>query len=323
MPDGERPSADLPVAEPTEVESRGTRSRGRRSVVVAVVAVIAVAALAVPIALRSSGPSPTHRDARRTTKHVSSRQARIAVGAALAATVAAPSYHASSVMDVTPAPGGGPTRGLVIAAEATINRNPPAMYALATVGGLGKIQSWTDGTRQWEQGGGNYGMTRGGAGPGRPISTFAGLVLGSLGPREGNVAMMSLASPSGYFDIADGAVTAASQVGTTSSNGVQLTEYDVTIDVAQMRTLPGMTSEQKTTAATAFAGLQQEGYARTTVRLGVDGEGYVRAAHMVWTFADGGAVVNDATYSNFGCAGTVTLPGEVAAAPPVPTCKAA
>ena len=94
------------------------------------------------------------------------------------------------------------------------------------------------------------------------------------------------------------------------------------MNVARMLALPGMTSEQKNTATTAFAGLQQEGYTHTTVRLGVDDAGYVRASHMVWTFADGGAVTDDSTFSDFGCAGTVTLPGPVAARPPVATCTA-
>ena len=45
-------------------------------------------------------------------------------------------------------------------------------------------------------------------GPGSPLSEFAGLVIGTLGRREGAIAMNSLASPTGYLDVAKEAIDA-------------------------------------------------------------------------------------------------------------------
>ena len=70
----------------------------------------------------------------------------------------------------------------------------------------GAITTRVDGTKVWETGGGNYGTSAG-----APLSGFAALVLGTLGPREGAVAMNSLASPTGYLDLAERAITAAAR----------------------------------------------------------------------------------------------------------------
>jgi hypothetical protein len=322
VPDGDRPSAErLTVAEPTEEITRDRRSAARRRLAIAVVAVLCVAALAIPIALRTSGSAPPRRKASHPTKHVNTRQARVRVGAALAATLAARNYRVHSVMTETAAPGAGQPRGIPIEAVATVNLDPQAMVATATVDGLGVITSWTDSTRQWEQGGGNYGLVANtGVGAGQPISGFSGLVVGSLGPREGAASMMSLASPSGYLIIADQAITGATQVGTTELDGSELTEYEVTLDASQLLNRPGMSSEQIKAATDALQLLKQEGYAHTTVRLGIDDAGFVRTSRTAWEFADGGAVTADATFSDFGCAGTVVLPTQSPAPPPSPTC---
>lgn len=318
MTDGVRPSAqEISVAETTEEISRRGRSASRRPLAIAVVAVLCVAAVAIPIALRASGQPGPRRKANHPTKRVDARQARVQVGAALAATLASRSYRVDSVMTET----GTQPRGITITAQATVNLDPPAMVAAGHVGGLGVITSWTDSTKQWEQGGGNYGLAAGsGIGPGQPISGFTGSVVGTLGPREGGAAMMSLSSPSGYLNIADQAITAASQTGTTTLNGSKLTEYEVTLDASQLLHQPGMSSEQIKAATDGLSYLKQEGYTRTTIRLGIDDAGYVRTAHTVYAFADGGAVVADVTYSDFGCAGTVVLPTQAPAPPPPPTC---
>jgi hypothetical protein len=322
VPDGDRPSAEpISVAESTEEIPRRRRS-ARRLLAVAVVAGLCVAAVAIPVALHTSGPAESRRKANPTTKRVNSRQARVQVGAALTATLAAGNYRVHSVMTETAPPGSAASpRGTTIDAVATVNLDPPAMVATANVGSLGVITSWTDSTRQWEQGGANYGLAANSdIGPGQPISGFSGLVVGSLGPREGAASMMSLASPSGYLIVADQAITGASQVGTTTLDGQQLTEYEVTLDAAQLLRRPGMSAEQVKAATDALRLLQQEGYAHTTVRLGIDDAGFVRTSRTVWGFADGGAVTADATLSDFGCAGTVVLPTQAPAPPPPPTC---
>ena len=325
---GHRPIAgEVPVAEPTDELPRPGRSgpRGRRRVSIVVVALLCVGAVAIPVALRETGSSP-RKTSRVAKRHGPPKSARIQVGAALAASVAARSYRIKSLMTESDAPGstqvgGLSARGVTINAEATVNVDPLAMVASADVGSLGQVTSWTDSTRVWEQGGANYGLTAGnGIGPGRPISGFTELVVGSLGRREGGMAMMSFASPHGYLDLADQAITDASRVGTTTVDGRQLTEYDVTFDAAKLLTQPGMSAEQVRAGNAGLDLLRQEGYEDTTSRLDVDAAGFVRRARTTWNFADGGTVATDVTYSDYGCAGTVVLPTQAPAAPPPSTC---
>ena len=132
--------------------------------------------------------------------------------------------------------------------------------------------------------------------------------------------MMSLSSPSGYLNLADQAITSASAAGTSTLDGAQLTEYDITLDAAQLVSRPGMTSEQVQAATQGLELIRQEGYTKTTVRLGVDAAGFVRQGLTVWMFADGGTVTTDVTYSDFGCAGTIVLPTQTPSPPPVTTC---
>ena len=110
------------------------------------------------------------------------KSARVQVGAALAATVAARSYRIQSVMTETDAPGkpGGLSRP-----RDDDQRRGHGQRRSAGDGRLGgcrvarQDQSWTDSTRVWEQGGANYGLTAGaGIGPGQPISGFTQLVVG-------------------------------------------------------------------------------------------------------------------------------------------------
>ena len=325
---GHRPIAgEVPVAEPTDELPRPGRSgtRGRRRVSIAVVALLCVAAVAIPVAIRETSSSP-RRTSRVAKHHGPPKSARVQVGAALAASVAARSYRIKSLMVETDAPGstragGLSVHGVTINAEATVNVDPLAMVASADVGSLGKVTSWTDSTRVWEQGGANYGLTAGaGIGPGRPISGFTQLVVGSLGRREGGMAMMSFASPHGYLNLADQAITDASRVGTTTVDGEQLTEYDVTFDAAKLLSQPGMSPEQVVAGNAGLDLLRQEGYVHTTSRLDVDTAGYVRRAQTSWGFADGGTVTTDVTYSDYGCAGTVVLPTQAPSGPPASTC---
>ncbi len=322
MGKGVRPSVDaVPVAEQIDIRRRG-RGDVRRRIGFGFVALVCVAAVAIPVVLHATGENTRREIAPATKRHVDLKQARIEVGAALAATVAARSYRIVSVLSETDPPGYTEQRGLTLSAQATVNVDPYAIVATSNIAGLGPITSWTDGTRQWEQGGGNYGINapRASTGPGAPISGFTSLVVGSLGPREGGVAMMGLSSPYGYLDLADSAITGASQTGTTTLNGAVLTEYEVILDAAQLVHLPGMSSEQIQAASDGLALLQNGGYTHTTVRIGIDAAGYVRQSRTTFSFADGGVVTADVSYYDFGCAGTVVLPTVEPAPPPTPTC---
>ena len=134
--------------------------------------------------------------------------------------------------------------------------------------------------------------------------------------------MMSLASPTGYLNLASQAVTSASKIGTSAVDGTPVTDYQVTIDQSQLVHRPDMTNDEQSAASAALAVLQQQGYQQTTVQLGIDDTGLVRQAQTVVHFTDGGAVNIDTTYSDFGCAGTVVLPNATGGPKlPVATCS--
>lgn len=155
---------------------------------------------------------------------------------------------------------------------------------------------------------------------GTPIDGFASLTESTLGNREGAVAMMGMASPTGYLDLAQSDITSADQTGTSTVDGVPVTMYKVTENPADVENSPGVSQEESTTIADAMNVLNQAGYSGTTVDVAVDGSGYIRQATSTTSFADGGTVVLEASFSNFGCAGTVLMPGQTGATSPPSGC---
>ncbi len=320
-----RRDGPVPVVEATVAELLRRRSDTRRLGLGAVV-VLCIAAVAVPVAVRATDPQNNRAAPHRSITPPAPKTAKVVVQSAVDASIAAGSFETSSAMSET-SPNTSPglvarADGLTLTAHGTINDNPFAMVASSNVGGLGAITSWVDGTHVWEVGGGNYGInSQNNLGTGAPLSGFSGSVEGTLGPREGAVAMMSLASPTGYLNLASQAVTSASKVGTGTVDGAPVTEYEVTIDQSQLVHRPDMTTDEQSAAGAALAVLQQQGYQQTTVQLGVDDTGLVRQAQTVVHFTDGGTVNIDTTYSDFGCAGTVVLPDATDGPKlPVPTC---
>jgi hypothetical protein len=217
---------------------------------------------------------------------------------------------------------GPQTAGLAISGQGTIDTSPFAMVASSDVPGIGPVTLRDDGTDVWEIGGGNYGLSPGATdtGPGSSLSGFAGLVEGSLGPREGGLAMMGLSSPSGYLELDQNAITGASEVGTGVVDGVAVTIYQVSLDPAQQANVPGTTAQEAIAIGDALALLQKQGYSGTTVKVSIDDAGYIRQTVSVASFTDGASQTNETTLSDFGCAGTVLMPGQQGATSPPPGC---
>jgi hypothetical protein len=218
-------------------------------------------------------------------------------------------------------PGSG-LQGLAFSGKGTIDTSPFAMVASTNVPSVGPVILRDDGTDVWEIGGGNYGLSPGSSdtGPGSPLSGFSGLVEGTLGPRQGALAMMGLASPTGYLELDQNAITSASQVGTGVVDGVAVTTYQVSLDPAQEANVPGTTSEEATAIRDALALLQRQGYSGTTVNVSIDDAGYIRETVSVASFTDGATQTTDVTFSNFGCAGKVLMPGQQGASSPPAGC---
>ena len=212
--------------------------------------------------------------------------------------------------------------GLDVSGQGTIDTSPFAMVASANVSQIGPVVVHADGTDVWETGGGNYGLSPGSSdsGPGSPLSGFSTLVEGSLGPRAGALAMMGLASPTGYLELDQNAITSASEVGTGFVDGDAVTDYQVSLDPAQEATVPGTTPEEATTIQVALSQLQQQGYTGTSVKVSIDNAGYIRQTVSVASFSDGVTQTDNVTFSNFGCAGTVLMPGQQGTTAPPPNC---
>ena len=125
-----------------------------------------------------------------------------------------------------------------------INTNPMAMAASADIsqGGGGGLQVGVrvDPTTVWEVGVTDNGLTPQNSDEiGQPLPGFAGLTEGTLGSREGAVAMMGMASPTGYLDLVQPAISGAAEVGSSTVGGVSVTQYELAIDPAALASRPG------------------------------------------------------------------------------------
>lgn len=329
------------------------RRRRRVAVIVASVTCLAVVGVPVGLVIASGGPNTTpkahstRQHSQGNVAQLGNGPAERQVLSALSATTSSGSFNVA--YDLTESPGSVPsattttcassrftipqTGGAVAGAstshacggigpqnvsvtgQGTIDTSPFAMAVSADVSNFGKLSIRVDSTDVWELGGVDYGLTPqpGDNGPGSSLSGFAGLVEGTLGQREGAIAMLGMASPTGFLDLSQQAVTGAAEVGAGDVGGVPVTEYDVSIDLTQLAQVQGGSSDEATTIQAAVQELDATGYTGTKVKVAIDGGGFIREVTPVANFSDGGRVSLDATFSNFGCAGTVLMPGQQAA----------
>jgi hypothetical protein len=210
--------------------------------------------------------------------------------------------------------------GLAISGTGTIDTNPFAMVVHTQVPGLGQITLRDNGTDIWEYGGGDYGLSPGSTatGPGSSLPGFAGLVEGTLGAREGASDMMVLANPTGYLELDENAISGADQVGTDTVNGVPVTVYQITLDASQEATVTGANAAESSAIQQALSTLKQEGYTGTSTKISIDAAGYILRTDSTAMFSDGSTQSGETTFSDFGCAGTVLMPGQSgSSSPPV------
>jgi hypothetical protein len=203
----------------------------------------------------------------------------------------------------------------VVQGSGIINTNPMAMAASADIsqGGISGLQVGVrvDPTTVWEVGSSDNGLIpQSNGGTGQSLPGFAGLTEGTLGSREGAVAMMGMASPTGYLDLVQPAISGAAEVGSSTVDGVSVTQYELEIDAAALANAPGVSSAETSTITSAVALLTAQGF--TTIRdlISIDASGFIRESSSTVAFSDGGTVTLDAQFSDFGCAGTLLMPGQ-------------
>ncbi len=206
-----------------------------------------------------------------------------------------------------------------ISGHGTVDTNPYAMVAVSDDGPLGTITLYDNGTDVWEIGGGDYGTAGPGqAGPGAPLSGYATSVEGTVGEQAGALDMQALASGTGYLDLESAEIQGAQPAGTGTVDGVPVTIYKVSVTGLQDPDLNGLGAEQVETIRAADAILQETGFPGKTTWISVDAGGYIREERTTYTLSDGSSVNEDTILSNFGCAGTVLVPGQTgSSAPPV------
>jgi sugar lactone lactonase YvrE len=195
------------------------------------------------------------------------------------------------------------------------------MVTVTDVGPLGTITLYDNGTDVWEIGGGDYGLAGPGqAGSGAPLSGYAGSVEGTLGQVAGALDMQGLASGTGYLDIEAQEIQGAQPAGTGSVDGVPVTIYKLSESGLLDPDIGGLTPQQSATIRAADAIIASSGFAGKTTWLSVDSEGYIREQKTEYTLPDGSVVTGDTILSNFGCAGTVVMPGQVGSTAPPAGC---
>ena len=218
--------------------------------------------------------------------------------------------------------GGSMVRDQPVTGTAIVDVQPFAMVATSEVSGFGTIVLRDDGTDVWEEGGGDYGLSPGStdSGPGSLLTGFASLVEGTLGPRQGALAMLGLASPTGYLNLDPAETDNADLVGAGKVDGVAVTIYQVSMTPAEGGQAPGLTEQEQQATSEALAVLSSQGYTGSTVRISIDAAGYIRRTQTTDHFADGTTMTSEAEFSNFGCAGTVVMPGQSGATAPPAGC---
>ena len=211
----------------------------------------------------------------------------------------------------------------LVQGSGVINTNPLAMVASANIGGGLDVVVRVNSGNVYEEATGDTGLAPLPSDQGSSGSTlpgFAGITEGTLGDREGAVAMMGMSSPTGYLDLIQPAISSATQTGTGSVDGVAVTNYQVSNDLSQLAGAAGTSSAEAQTITTALATLKSQGYTTNTAIVSIDGAGFIRQVKATDTFADGGSVTLLASFSNFGCAGTILMPGQTGSGVPPSGC---
>jgi hypothetical protein len=339
----EQPSdeGDLWIDEGTG-SSRKHLDRRRSGIMLGVAACVAL--IGVPVGLlAASGPEPAPQASPPQHVTVSGGLAKRSVLAAMSATTDSGNFAFTYQLNESPfqnnAASGlncsGPVCPTIAALQSTevqgsgtINTNPMAMAASAAISSNGvsglQVGVRVDPTTVWEVGYSDNGLTpQSSDAGGNPLPDFGGLVEGALGPREGPVAMMGMASPTGYLDLVEPAVTSADEVGTATVDGVAVTQYQLTIDPASLAAAPGTSSEEQSAINAAIQALTGQGYQTIKDLVSIDASGFIRESASTVTFSDGGTVTLDAHFSNFGCAGTVLMPGQGGDSTPPSGCVSA
>jgi hypothetical protein len=330
---------------------RPGRANRRPSVQVAAL-ILLLAAVGIPVGLLASGPGPS-KSGSHHSRPVNAPTPRDQVVSALGATTAAGNWDISYSYDeapgsnttttttspeticgvqtqtsgascVTPSGTGDSSENASVTGTGIIDVNPKAMVTDADTSNVGHVILRIDPTQVWELGsddsGGLAPSPSDSSSAGEDLSQFAPLVEGTLGTREGAVAMLGIASPTGYLELDEQAITGVTPTGHGTVDGKAVSEYRVSAAPSELENDPSASSEEVATIRAAITTLESQGLSATSTDLAVDAQGFIVRSVTTYQFSDGGSVVVQAQFSNFGCAGDVLMPGQVGPTAPPANC---
>ncbi|MFZ0251690.1 MAG: PASTA domain-containing protein [Acidimicrobiales bacterium] len=338
--DGPHKEDGLYIDEPTPPAGRSTRT-----LVLVAAALIVLIALAVPIGLVVTGGTDSHGSGSEGTAGTPDPAAKELVLSALSATTSADNWDVSytygedagsaspptsttipCATSSAPVPVCSTTPGNSVTVTGTgiINVNPKAMVAEANVSNFGHVVLRIDSSQVWEILSGDSGGLAPGPGEnasgGQSLPGYAGLVEGTLGTREGAVAMLGIASPTGYLELDEQATVGVTPAGTGTVDGQAVTEYKVSVAPSELASDPTASPEQVNAIQAALTTLDKAGMSGTQDQVAIDAQGFIVQSISTYHFRDGGSVTVQAEFSNFGCAGTVLMPGQTGPTGPTPGC---
>jgi hypothetical protein len=336
----------IPAHEPEEgglwIDEGSTGRRPRRIPRLAAVSVAAACLLliGIPVGLLVSNGSPHPGSHANNPIRIGGGPAKRSVLAALSATTDSGSFNFS--YDLTEVPGtttpttsscpgqpstpcvgvgGGGTEDSSVQGAGIIDTNPMAMAASASLSEGLQVGVRVSPTMVWEVSYTDNALNpQANDGSGQSLPDFASITESTLGSREGAVAMMGMASPTGYLNLSQPAITDAAQVGTSTVDGVPVTQYSLAIDPSSLASASNVTSEEASTITAALGVLTAQGYTGIRDLISIDASGFIRESSSTVSFSDGGSVTLDGHFSNFGCAGTVLMPGAPSTSSPPPNC---
>jgi len=326
-------SSDDPLVDAT---STGHGRSARAAIGAAAVVLVIVAAPLVYFALDDGSTAPPGPD----RKALIDSDPLATVRAALGQTFAAGSYESDTVLEATYTPqvppciqvGPAPTGAIAAPGCPTsitpvtqrfethtiVNFDPYAMQSQTQSSSLGAITTHVNSTHVWQLGGATVGYGTGN--PGIPLPSYVSQVLGTLGPGPGAMAMLSLASRGGYLNLEEESIATATPAGTGTVRDVDVTYYDVTIDLKKLADAPDLSDVQRATIEAAIPKLESAGYSGTNEQIGIDAQGYIRSVDATTSFADGSTWARHSVLYNFGCAPKVSMPNEPPAPPTTTPC---
>jgi hypothetical protein len=259
--------AGLYLDEPT---SASPGRRAPRKLVLTAAAAIVLVAVGTSLALVASGGN-THGSQSGGTSGVPGSTDREQVVSALSATTSAGNWDVSytygevsgSASTPTPTttscpasqnavcivtPGGGSVQDVTVTGTGIIDVNPKAMVADADVSDFGHVVLRVDSSQVWEILSGDSGGLAPDPGEeqtmGQSLPGYAGLVEGTLGTREGAVAMLGIASPTGYLELDEQAILGVTPAGTGTVDGQAVTQYKVSVQPSELASDPTASPQQ-------------------------------------------------------------------------------